>query len=201
MLWEDGKGSGRKAGVDIRNFGQVTAVIIDDDVHVALNENSGYSVDTGIITAANIGVSASDLTVITLKNLEGARDILAKVTVTIDLPSAGAAFSVFRNPVESADPLAESAAKTPLNVNYESGKNAFVQSFIWDQTTPGAGIGDITAVTDGTFGPFMLGSPEVVTGRVILGQNDLLTVQLFSGAVAYSANVMLSFYFDTTGAK
>lgn len=195
MLWEDGKGSGRKAGVDSRNFGQVTAVIMADDVHVSLESNVAFSVDTGILT---IPASFSG-PVITLKNLEGARDVIAKGRILIDAPSAGAEFSAFRKPTEGT--IAAEASKKPLNLNFESGKDAFVSVDIWDNATGLAGITGLTAVADGTFGPAPLFENDTDIGFFILGQNDLVSIQLTSGVAGYEANVGFSFYFDTTGAK
>lgn len=195
MLWEDGKGSGRKAGVDVRNFGQVTAVTITDEVHVGLNDNVAFSVDTGILT---IPASFSG-PVISLKNLEGSRDIIARGRILIDAPSAGSEFSVFRKPSEGV--LAANLTKVPLNRNFESGKDAFTTVEIWDNATGLAGITGYTAVTDGTFGPAPLFENSLDLGFFILGQNDIVTVQLTSGIAGYEATVGLSFYFDTTGAK
>ncbi len=195
MLWEDGKGSGRKAGVDLRNFGQVTAVTIEDEVHVALEDNVAFSVDTGILS---IPASFSG-PVLTLKNLEGNRDIIARGRILVDVPSAGAEFSVFRRPLEGV--LAANAAKVPLNKNFESGKTAFVTAEIWDNVTGLAGITGYTAVADGTFGPAPLFENTTLLGVFILGQGDIVTVQLTTGAAGFEANVGLNFYFDTTGAK
>ena len=195
MLWEDGKGSGRKAGVDVRNFGQVSSVVMADDVHVALESNSGYKLDTGILT---IPASFSG-PVITLKNLEGGRDIIARGRILIDAPSAGGEFSVFRRPLEGA--LAANVSKKPLNLNFESGKAAFVTAEIWDNATGLAGITGYTAVADGTFGPAPLFENDTDLGFFILGQNDIVSIQLTSGVAGYEANVGISFYFDTTGVK
>ena len=196
MLWEDGKGSGRKAGVDVRNFGQVTAVTIEDELHVSLEDNVSFSLDTGILT---IPASFSG-PVITLENLEGARDVIARVSVQIDLPSANSAVSIFRKPVEGT--LGAFTAKVPLNRNFESGRSAFVNANIWDNATGLAGITGYTAAPDGTFGPFVLGTSDPVrTSFFVLGQNDIVTVQLISGIAGYDATVSISFYFDTTGSK
>lgn len=197
MLIEDGTGSGKKAAVNLRNHLVSTAITIQDEVFVALESSLSFSLSTGQLT---IPASFSG-PVLLLQNLDSAQDIVAvSAAAIIDLPSAGASLSAFRNPVVGT--LAANAPKTPLNLNFEAGVKANVVAEIWDNATGLAGITGITAVTDGTFGPAPFpGSGQLGGNNAILGQNDVLTLNITSGAAGFEASVSVTFYFDTTGAK
>lgn len=137
--------------------------------------------------------------VLLLENLDANKDMIVGAAFSIDAVSAGASISLFRNPVVST--LGANDAKVPLNINFESGKNPSARAEIWDNATGLAGMTGITALTDGTFGPFPIGTPFIRSSDFVLGQNDLVVLSMSSGATGYEANASFRFHFDTTGAK
>lgn len=195
MLLEDGQGSGRKAAVNTRQHLVVTSVTQEDSTFVSLQSADSYFVDTAQLT---IPASFSG-PILLLENLDSNRDMIVRAAFSIDAVSAGASILLLRNPVVAT--LGANAARVPLNINFESGKNPSSNSEIWDNVTGIAGMTNITAVTDGTFGPFPIGTPFIRSSTFVLGQNDVVVLSMVSGVAGYEANASFLFYFDTTGAK
>lgn len=195
MMIQDGTGDAKFAEVNARKHLVSTAITMDDGTFVALDSSDAYSLDTGLLTIP----ATFDGPILLLENLDGNRDIIVAAAFSIDAVSAGASISLLRNPVVTT--LGANASKAPLNLNFESGKNANVSASIWDNATGLVGMTGITASTDGTFGPFPIGTPFIRSSTFVLGQNDLCVIEMAAGAAGYEANASFRFYFDTTGAK
>jgi len=195
MMIQDGTGDAKFAQVNARKHLVTTAIQMEDGTFVSLDSSDAYFVDTGLLTIP--GTFSGPI--LLLENLDGNRDMIVAAAFTIDAVSAGATISLLRNPVLAA--LAANASRTPLNLNFESGKNPSSRTEIWDNATGLVGMTGITAVIDGTFGPFPVGTPFIRSSTFVLGQNDVCVIEMAAGATGYEANASFRFYFDTTGAK
>lgn len=197
MLIEDGTGSGKKALVDARNQLGVSASSMEDETYVSLNDSDAYIVSSGLLAIP----ASFDGPVLFIQNLNGVQDVVLKaMSVYVSAPSTGAAFSLLRNPSLSA--LSDNVANPPINLNFESGKQADAISQLWDGVGT-TGIGGVTALPNGEIGPFTLETLSLVTTGmpIVLGQSDVLAVRILSGAAGFDASVAMRFYFDGTGAK
>jgi len=195
MMIQDGTGDGKFAEVNARKHLVTTSIQMEDGTFVSLDSSDAYFVDTALLT---IPATFSG-PILLLENLDGNKDMIVAAAFTIDAVSAGASISLLRNPVVAT--LGANASKTPLNLNFESGKNPSSSAEIWDNATGLVGMTGITAVTNGTFGPFPIGTPFIRSSTFVLGQNDVCVIEMAAGATGYEANASFRFYFDTTGAK
>ena len=195
MMIQDGTGDGKFAEVNERKHLVTTSIQMEDGTFVSLDSSDAYFVDTAQLT---IPATFSG-PILLLENVDANKDMIVAAAFSIDAVSAGASISLLRNPVVAT--LGANASKTPLNLNFESGKNPSSRTEIWDNATGLVGMTGITAVTDGTFGPFPIGTPFIRSSTFVLGQNDLCVINMVAGAVGYEANASFRFYFDTTGAK
>jgi len=197
MLIEDGKGTGVKAQVNVRNHLVTTSVALSDEAFVSLEDSRAYSLDTKVLAIP----AAFDGVVMYLQNLDPEKDIvIARLNQLIDLPSAGASWSLLRNPTLAT--LANNNAKLPINLNFESGQKANVVAEIWDEVG-GSGITGITSLPDGELGPVSMAGSTVnpTESPIVLGQSDVLAIRVTAGAAGFDLTSVIRFYFDTSGAK
>lgn len=197
-ILESGGSNADKAIVNKRGHLAVSAVGIPEGTYVSLVDNLGFGLDTGILTIP----ASFDGPVLMLQNDDNERDLIVNnVSVIIDAASTGATASAFRNPTVTT--LGANTPKVSLNNNFETNVPPDATAEIWDNATGTAGITGITAIADGTIGPFPIPAAGVITGSqiAILGQTNRLTINVASGAAGFECTVSIAYYYDTTGVK
>jgi len=168
MMIEDGKGTGRRAGVNSLN--QLESRSICSTYHQFVSDYHGhaYMAPLGTEAKPTLTVTAAGGYMMYLKNTSTDYDaVFARLAIST---SALMVITAIKNPDIGA--LVNETAITPVNKNFKSGKLADVELYGWDEVGDG-----ITGITAGTcIGTYQVDGIErlIFDEALILGVNDII---------------------------
>ena len=196
VIIDDGKGTGKKAEINLNNQMRVRATSHDEEHFATSTDEQSYQVSSsqepGVpsLTFANTNVGD----VMNIKNIGTIDLIITSIVASAD--AAGGVLSIYKNKV--TDTLTQNIPVTPTNLNFGSAKTSTTEVDIWDETN-GDGIQGLT-------GGDLMRSEVIGTNEVIVTNGAVLIPQGKSLTINYSNNTGsaiefecgLRYYFDTS---
>ena len=189
---EDGRGSGRSAGVTPEGNLTTMATSVSEEHETSRLYGLSFIANTTTTAKTLTVVSGNTYNLIYLANTSSTR-IMVVQTINSSSNAAGGVFTVVKNPTVGT--LSNYNVFTPVNLNFSSGLLAEATCYSWNEV----GTAGITGITGGTtVAAFITGAaplPLAVEGAFIIPQNTSIVVQ-YTSTGATETSACIRFYYD-----